>query len=45
MSTCLEGKWDPPVAICIPSDQGKKDLQESILMYVLKLSFKENYSD
>ena len=29
MSTCLEGKWDPPLAICIPSDQGKKDFQEN----------------
>ena len=39
MSTCLEGKWDPPLAICIPSDQGEEDLQENntlLLMYDLK---------
>ena len=23
MSTCIDGKWDPPPAICIPSDQGQ----------------------
>ena len=28
MSTCLEGKWDPPPSICIPDDQGEINLQE-----------------
>ena len=34
MSTCLEGKWDPPPSICIPNDQGEIDLQELPVMYV-----------